>query len=261
MPAPVSGRPLVAALDLRVIRALPIATVCFVLAAAGHLLASGGGVPLGAALLGWLLTFCAAVAGAGRERSLPAILGGLAGGQLGLHLLFQLGQPHAHANAAATGGPSGAGGMTGMAGMAGMDDMPGMGGTTAMPAVRSAAALHPHATGTAHAALWWHAPSLGLTPGMLVGHLAATVVAGWWLWRGESALWRLVRLGATRARAWVSPLRRVLRLLAALTRAGAAGGGGPRSRRAPGNRHRPPAGAVLRHSVVRRGPPVAEFAR
>ncbi|MFJ9841566.1 TetR/AcrR family transcriptional regulator [Kitasatospora sp. NPDC101155] len=62
--------------DLRVLRALPFATVCVALAAAGNALASGSAVPPGALLLGWALVGVVAMLAARRERSLRAIVGG-----------------------------------------------------------------------------------------------------------------------------------------------------------------------------------------
>lgn len=154
---PAPGR--AAALDLRVLRALPFATVSVVLAVAGHTLASGAAVPAGAVLLGWGLTGAAAVCGGRRERSLSTITGALGAAQLGLHLLFHLAQ---------------GAGAPGMAGMPGMSSMP------AMPGMPSAAApVAPHALGWAHALL------LGLSPAMLAAHLVATVLAGWWLRQGR----------------------------------------------------------------------------
>lgn len=109
---------------------------------------------------------------------------------------------------------------------------------------------------------WW---LFGLTPAMLLGHLIAAVLVGWWLRRGEAALWRLIRLAGSAARElqqWSAPLGRALALVAAVLRgllgmAGAAGRG-PRPDR---EEYRLPVAAVLRHSVVRRGPPVAVLAR
>lgn len=66
---PAPGR--AAALDLRVLRALPFATVSVVLAVAGHALASGAGVPLGTVLLGWGLTGAVAVCGGGASARCP----------------------------------------------------------------------------------------------------------------------------------------------------------------------------------------------
>lgn len=35
-------------------------------------------------------------------------------------------------------------------------------------------------------------------PGMTAVHLAAALLTGWWLWRGESALWLMIRLYGAR---------------------------------------------------------------
>ncbi|MDH6121661.1 hypothetical protein ABH930_002334 [Kitasatospora sp. GAS204A] len=240
---PAPGR--AAALDLRVLRALPFATVSVVLAVAGHALASGAGVPLGTVLLGWGLTGAVAVCGGRRERSLPAITGALGAAQLGLHLLFHLAQ-----TARGAGGP-GMTGMSGMAGMPGMSGMSGMSGMTKVPDLPAAGApVAPHAVG------WGHALLLGLTPAMLAGHLAATVLAGWWLRQGEAALWRLVRLAVATAEVWAVAPRWVLALHAALRE-----GLGARWRRAArpvpsrAEARRLPSAALLRHCVIRRGPP------
>ncbi|WP_329571609.1 hypothetical protein [Kitasatospora sp. NBC_01266] len=229
---PAPGR--AAALDLRVLRALPFATVSVVLAVAGHTLASGAAVPAGAVLLGWGLTGAAAVCGGRRERSLSTITGALGAAQLGLHLLFHLAQ---------------GAGAPGMAGMPGMSSMP------AMPGMPSAAApVAPHALGWAHALL------LGLSPAMLAAHLVATVLAGWWLRQGEAAIWRLVRLTAraavTTAGAWAVAPRRLLALCAALREGlGARWRGATRAVVRCGEPASRPASTLLRHSVIRRGPP------
>ncbi|MGW2248900.1 hypothetical protein ACWCXH_01665 [Kitasatospora sp. NPDC001660] len=239
-----------AALDLRVLRALPFATVCVVLAAAGHALASGGAVPLSALLSGWLLTGAVAVFGARRERSARAIVGGLAAGQGGLHVLF-------HAAQCPRRSPM-------RAGMDGMADMPGMGGRSGAPMTHMVmgGGAAPHtAVAATHVAFWAHATLLGLSPAMLAAHLAATVAAGWWLRRGEAALWTLVRLAADTAsatvRACAAQLRRVLDLFVALRDGlgGRAGAGGVRPVPADGWWGLPPS-ALLRHVVIRRGPPL-----
>ncbi|GAA2868648.1 hypothetical protein GCM10010517_28500 [Streptosporangium fragile] len=89
-----------------------------------------------------------------------------------------------------------------------------------------------------------HAKGLGESLGMLAAHLTATLITGWWLSRGEDALWSLLRSAGRR-------------LLAAFPLPVAP----PAPRVVPGARHRAvpaplPAGAVLRHSVSRRGPPL-----
>lgn len=78
--------------------------------------------------------------------------------------------------------------------------------------------------------------------GMTFAHIGAAVVAAWWLRRGEHAMWTLARRVADR------PIRLLPALLAVEPAA-------PPTRTA----HEPVAvaviGRVLRHQVVRRGPP------
>ncbi|SFI66983.1 hypothetical protein SAMN05216275_104225 [Streptosporangium canum] len=88
-----------------------------------------------------------------------------------------------------------------------------------------------------------HGQGLGEDLGMLVAHLTATLITGWWLARGEGALWALLR--AARGR-----LGATLRLLPC-----------PVAPAAPARAAVPavvptPARAVLRHTVSRRGPPL-----
>ncbi|MFI9362700.1 hypothetical protein ACIG5E_16855 [Kitasatospora sp. NPDC053057] len=272
MPTPVHA----AALDLRVLRALPFATVCVALAAAGHGLASGSAVPSGALLLGWALVGVVAVLAARRECSLRAIIGGLAVGQGGLHVLFHAAQcGRRPPSAASPANPSSVSSMVGMPGMHGMSGMAGMSGALPVGSGRpgpSAAHVAAGSGGAAHAVVaathvsfWGHAALLGLSPAMLVAHLVATVAAGWWLWRGEVAVWRLVRLTAETVSATVhareASLRGVLALFA-LLRGGTAG----RSR-AAATRFVPAEGrwwlprwTSLRHVVIRRGPPLVSAA-
>ncbi|MCT9935219.1 MFS transporter [Planotetraspora sp. A-T 1434] len=90
---------------------------------------------------------------------------------------------------------------------------------------------------------------LGVDLGMLVAHLTATLVTGWWLARGEAALWSILR------RAGAGAARRLLAVLTVSTRE-------PAARDRPGSisfaatgfvprRHR-----ALLHAVTRRGPPL-----
>ncbi|MFC7178824.1 hypothetical protein ACFQMG_04515 [Kitasatospora paranensis] len=251
--APVDGSA-AAAWDLRAARAVPFALVCTLIAAAGHALTGGGAVALPALAAGFAAVVLAAAALGGRERSLGAIAGALVSGQLGLHILFHTLAPTSlHQGMAGMAGMS----MPAAAGRLLCDDVPGN-GPTALPAgttpeqLISAAGLDPaafSAAGTGHGV-----GLLGMSPAMLLGHLAAAAVAGWWLRRGEAALWRLVRLTAVGARAWAAPLRTALGLLTALL-LGSAVPAAPRPPRGRATDWRLPAAAVLRHSVVRRGPP------
>ncbi|MCC9309519.1 hypothetical protein LN042_20970 [Kitasatospora sp. RB6PN24] len=205
-----------AALDLRVLRAVPFATVCVLLAAGGHLIGSDTAVPWSAVLFGWLLTLAAAIHGARRERGLRAITGGLAGGQLVLHLVFAVAQAVHEAPAT----PS-------------MPDMPGM--------------SHGESLGRT---------AFGISPGMLTGHLLATAAAAWWLRRGEAVLWRLAgtasRAATEATRRWAAALDTVLALLTAARLTGPpVAAGTPAGARPP----RRPGAPLLRHVVVRRGPP------
>ncbi|MFI8458853.1 hypothetical protein [Kitasatospora sp. NPDC085464] len=257
-----------AAWDLRLARAVPFALVCTLIAAAGHALAGGGNVPVTALAAGFAAVLAFAAACGGRERSLAGIAGALGAGQLGLHVLFH-----------------GFGGFTGLTGSSAMSGMHhGASGAMTVPQVAgrlicnearpgtlvglpgsptpeqlvSSAGLDPHAFA---AAPWWQTGVFGMTPSMLAGHLAAALVAGWWLRRGEAALWRLLRVAATAAREhWAAPLRSAFALVAVLLR-GLFGAAGPVRRfGARGGESPLPAGAVLRHSVVRRGPPCGAFA-
>ncbi|MEU9886174.1 MFS transporter [Sphaerisporangium sp. NPDC051011] len=92
-----------------------------------------------------------------------------------------------------------------------------------------------------------HGQSLGADLGMVIAHLTATLITGWWLARGEAALWSMLRRLGTLA---VRRARRLLTILRATpvrrwSRRGAACHLTP----APVRRE-------LRHSVRRRGPPL-----
>ena len=242
-------------LDLRVMRALPFATVCVLVSALGHACAGGGAVGLPTLLVGLLLVALPAAALAGRERGLAAIAGGLAVGELGLHTLFHL---TAHTGGAMAGMPAMADHssdpITRLAASLLCGPLPA--GKTAWQIV-SDAGLDPHRylasapvhTGTS-TSLW---VLFGLTPLMLIGHLLAALVAGWWLRRGEAALFRLLALA-------VEPLSALVRQLVGLLTtplAATAGPAGPRSARRTEEPWRLPGALHLRHQLVRRGPPRA----
>lgn len=94
---------------------------------------------------------------------------------------------------------------------------------------------------------------------MLLAHVLAALLLGWFLHRGEAALWRLVRLSARSARTAVRHVRAVLGALAAYLRA--LRGGRPlpeapaRARPLDTPGHGTARSVLLHHSVCRRGPP------
>ncbi|MEU9855068.1 hypothetical protein [Streptomyces sp. NPDC047974] len=247
------------ALAPRLLRAAVFTAVCVVLSALGHALAACAGIALWTLLAGFLGVFGATVLLTGRERSLGFVVATLAGGQLGLHLLFGLGQrqlaPMAQADdalvrmAAKLVCGSGAANLTpgdaaGILGRAGIDP--------------AAASAHAGAHGAA-------APADALLPSlpMALGHLLAALVAGWLLRRGDLALVRLVELSEQRAgevaegvtvRSLRAALRLVRALLAGLAALAPAGPGG-RPRTALDSP--PPVAGALQHTVIRRGPPAA----
>ncbi|WP_340377737.1 hypothetical protein U5640_23500 [Streptomyces sp. SS7] len=257
--------------EVRLLRAAVFTAVCVVLAAAGHTMASCATVPpwtLGAGFLGALAVV---VPLAGRERSLPGMVGLLAAGQTVLHTLFGLGQHTAATTAGAMStsdaalvaraarlvcgataaaispaqaqkilvdarlySPTDGTGMTGMSGMGSM--------------THSADALS--AAG----------PTMSLLPSlpMVLGHLLSALATGWLLRRGDSALRQLIHLSAhgVAEGALVRSLRGALALVRALL-AGlpAAPGTGPclpRTALLPPPR---PRITALQHTVIRRGPP------
>ncbi|MFJ9611120.1 hypothetical protein ACIRS1_32750 [Kitasatospora sp. NPDC101176] len=262
--APLPGAPApdapvgAAAWDLRLLRAVPFALVCTLIAAAGHALAGGGNVPPTALATGFAAVLVLAVACGGRERSLAAIAGALGAGQLALHCLFHGLGGQATGMAGMHHGGSGPLTLPQVAGRLICNEgrpgtLAGLPGAPSAEQLVSAAGLDPNAYAVVP---WWQGGVFGMTPSMLAGHLAAALVAGWWLRRGEAALWRLVRVAASAAREhWAAPLRSALVLVAALLR-GLFGAAGPVRRfAARGGEVLLPAGAALRHSVVRRGPP------
>ncbi|WP_309056263.1 hypothetical protein, partial [Streptomyces sp.] len=244
----------------RLLRAAVFAAVCVVLSGLGHALAACAGIALWSLLAGFLGVFGTVLLFTDRERSLGFVVGALAGGQLGLHVLFGAGQRHLALSeqaddalvrlaaklvcgaSAATLGPAEAARIVRDAGLD--------------PAAATAAAhAHPGAAAGPTAELL---PSLP----MLLGHLLAALATGWLLRRGDRALVGLVRLseqGATELAgcAPVRALRAALRLVRALL-AGlpAAPGTGPGPRpRAASDSSPPPVAEALQHTVIRRGPP------
>ncbi|NED04397.1 hypothetical protein G3I55_22320 [Streptomyces sp. SID6648] len=268
---------------LRLMRAAVFTAVCVVLSAAGHMLAAGTAVPAWTLLAGFLGVLAVAALLAGRERSLPGIVGALAGGQILLHVLFAYGS---HGSS-----PSGASGATGgdnplirfasglvcgegparlnateahrIVSSAGIDPstLPGAHGHTGASGAAQAAASAggDGASGIAQvcAAVSAMLPSLP----MFLAHVLVALATGWLLRRGEIALFALARLSALGAQALAAGARlRSLRAALALVRALRAGErerlvAGPRAPRHGDDVPLPTAGDPLQHLVIRRGPP------
>ncbi|MEU6619199.1 hypothetical protein ABZ926_00190 [Streptomyces litmocidini] len=253
------------ALAPRLLRAAVFTAVCVVLSALGHALAACAGIALWTVVAGFLGVFGVTVLLAGRTRSLGFVVGALTGGQLGLHVLFGLGQRQLALSDQA-------------------DDVLvrmaarlvcGAGAASLSPAdatrIITDAGLDP---ADAHAHMGHLATGAGtaapvgeLLPGlpMFLGHLLAALAAGWLLRRGDHALGRLVELseqGATELAecALVRSLRAALRLVRALLAGlpSAPRTGPRRTLRAPSDSSPPPVAEALQHTVIRRGPPAAD---
>ncbi|MFH9723389.1 hypothetical protein ACH4M4_10510 [Streptomyces sp. NPDC017254] len=253
------------ALAPRLLRAAVFTAVCVVLSALGHTLAACAGVAWWSLLAGFLGVFGIAVLFTGRERSLGFVVGTLAGGQLGLHVLFGIGQRHLGLS------PQADDALVRMAARlvcgAGTSSLSSADATRIIrdagldPATAGAGAHLGHTAATATA------PTGGLLPGlpMLLGHLLAALAAGWLLRRGDRALGRLVELseqGATELAecALVRSLRAALRLVRALlTGLAAIPATAPgRATRTAFDSSPPPVAEALQHTVIRRGPPAAD---
>ncbi|MFF9913375.1 hypothetical protein [Streptomyces sp. NPDC013457] len=259
------------ALAPRMLRAAVFTAVCVVLSGLGHALAACAGIALWAVAVGFLVIFGVTVLFAGRERSLPAIVTALAGGQLGLHVLFGLGQ---RPLAAGSLGPVTEDALIRMAAKIVCG-----GGATSLSAadatrIISDAGLDPADAATAHAAHGPHlatgaagAAGVDLLPDlpMVLGHLLAALATGWLLRHGDLALGRLVRLsthGATELAecALVRSLRVALTLVRALLAGlpGLPAAGSLRAARTADDTSPPTGAEALQYTVVRRGPPAAD---
>ncbi len=268
MMTPAMTAPVRAGADLRLLRAAVFAAVCVTLSAAGHAMASGGGIPPWALLAGWAGVLALAAPLAGRERSLPGIAAAMLGGQLGLHILFSAGQWCA--------GPVSderSGRIMALAGrLLCNSQLPPLTPGSAERLLRQA-----HIDPSSAPALPQSMPGMPGMPGaavghgclayslpMLCGHLAAALVTGWLLRRGEAALWRLVRLSGHGVRRAAALLPLSVALIAVRTLALVAGllaerlSGVRRGRAAYGRGH--PESVLLQHSVSRRGPPALALA-
>lgn len=190
-------------------RSVLFAAVCVCLATAGHSAATQQAIAPLAVGCGFIGVLVIARLLSGGERSMVTILGGLLGAQFALHSLFSATARHAE--------------------------------NCCPPGTGLHLGHHHHAQTLAGA--WTGHDGVAMTG----AHLAAAIVAAWWLRRGERAVWglalRVAALAAGRLRALLAllaPARPVHRRT--VTR---------RSRYAPIR----PADSALRHSVIGRAPP------
>lgn len=212
---------------LREARALVFAAVCVLVGAVGHDAFSVAAIPVWALLVGGLAVFLVAQLFTRRERGLPVILLLMGAVQFGLHHLFGFAQKlAAEAAPMAMAAPRGSW-------WCGHDEPSGV-----TQAMLNVAGMPP----TQHT----------MTAGMYAAHVAAALVAAWWLRRGEAAVWAL---GRALALAVIAPL---VVLVAAVV-----GGWAPPCRVAvvvgAGSDRLGP-GRLLRFELARRGPPVAAAA-
>ncbi|WP_126640182.1 hypothetical protein [Embleya hyalina] len=230
-------------------RAAVFSAVCAALAACGHAWMSTEPLPLWAPVAGFGVVFVSAFAGAGRQRSFGSITALLAMGQLALHTLF----------AWAAAGTAGANGATSSGLLdrllCGPRDSTGHillpAGWTPEAIARSTRVDPTLLTGESaggHHHMSGSGPMLldGGT-GMLCAHLVAALLTGWWLRRGEAALFALIALAS-------APLRVVLAVLFGPVVPVAATPG--RARRTGAAADPATDQTLLRHAVTRRGPPV-----
>ncbi len=192
---------------LRTYRAVVFTAVCVLLTAVGHGLSAGHAPEPAAVLAGAGLLLLIARYLTGRERSLGDITVGVWAAQIGLHLLFNAVPPVAGAGQVDPVGPAHVGHGV-------------------------AIAVEPH--------------TAGITPGMLLAHIAAGLIAAWWLRQGEAAIWELCR-------SVLLPLFQVFGLALPVVAVSA------RPVRVEMSGWARPSRLALRHVVVRRGPPRALF--
>ncbi|MFE3825215.1 hypothetical protein [Streptomyces sp. NPDC059092] len=256
----------------RLLRAAVFTAVCVVLSATGHAMAACAPVPWWTLLVGFLGVFAVAAPLAGRARSTGSVVVALAGGQLGLHTLFGVGQHKLHVPAGSDDAlirmaarfvcGAGSGSLSPVDAQRVLADA----GVPAPGSMGSAAGgAHDHMTTVGSAATGsLTASGDGLLPSvpMMLAHLLAALAAGWLLRRGDLALLRLGKLSADGIDevADSAPLR-ALRAALALVRALCAGLPGvptpePRAAYASSyGAHPVRAGETLQHTVIRRGPP------
>ncbi|MFD0071104.1 hypothetical protein ACFVIY_01510 [Streptomyces sp. NPDC127166] len=222
----------------RGVRAAMFAAVCVLLAATGHILMSGRGVPAWTLSLAFAATVAVTWVLASRERGLLAVTAASVVVQSTLHTAFSWSQPtkpmsmptampmsvpmsmgdvhaaHAHMSHAAMGH----GDMTSSVGM--ISGSPTGHDMTEMPS----------------------------SFGMLSAHLLAALLSGLWMAYGEQAAFRLLRAASLRL---FRPLVPLLASFVPVVR------NRPRFRPVRAGDERAPRQLLLAHSVISRGPPQA----
>ncbi|MGW2045839.1 hypothetical protein ACWCPF_11725 [Streptomyces sp. NPDC001858] len=245
---------------LRLARVGVFAAVCVVITALGHSMMSGDLLPW------WVLgpAFAGAAAGTwwltGRERGAWTVVGTTVAAQGLLHVLFDA--AHVLVRGADGGTDGGTDGEAAAVSGPGQD----------LPISSSGIHLHlPVPLHMGHSGSGMVMEHVGTTPrssgaevlesvvagqssaGMSLVHLVIAVGCGLWLWRGEAAVHRM---GRALAVLLLAPLRRVRRMLASpgSDRRAGAGRAAVAAAAVVGS---PGVAVLLRHAVVRRGPPWA----
>ncbi|WP_245727745.1 hypothetical protein [Streptomyces vietnamensis] len=215
------------------------AAVCVLLAATGHILMSGRGVPAWTLSLAFAATVAVTWVLASRERGLLAVTAASVVVQSALHTAFSWSQP-------TTSMPT---------------TVPSMPMSMSMP-MGDAHAAHAHMS---HAAMGHvdMTPSVGMISGapaehdmtdmsssfgMLSAHLLAALLSGLWMAYGEQAAFRLLRAASLRL---FRPLCPLLAFFVPVAR------NRPRFRPVRAGDERAPRQLLLAHSLISRGPPQA----
>ncbi|MBP2586124.1 hypothetical protein J3A78_006602 [Streptomyces sp. PvR006] len=255
----------------RGVRAAMFAAVCVLLAATGHILMSGQGVPAWTLAVAFAATVSAAWFLAGRERGLLAVTAASVVVQSALHTAFSWSQTTAVPTATAPKATPIPVAMSMPTSMSIDTPMPtstststslsmslSMGDAHAAHAHMAHAAMGHGAMGhgdmAASAGMLSQAPAghdmtdVSSSLGMLSAHLLAALLSGLWMAFGEQAAFRL--LLATSLRLF-RPLRPLLASFAPVVR------NRPRLRPVRAGDERTPRRLLLAHSLISRGPPQA----
>ncbi len=212
---------------VRTMRAAVFASVCVLLAALGHVLMSGVGVPWWTLAAGAVVTGGAGWCLAGRERGLPLVVSVVVVAQGGLHAAFEFAQSSSAATAHD------------------MGSMPTHAGSEDPMSVEHVGMSH---MGMGHMDVghmsMGHDMSGTSSFGMFAAHTLAALLCGLWLGHGERAAFRILRAVA----GWLAaPLRVSLDLPLPPHR--------PRLRARRGRSDRAPRLLPLVHTITSRGPP------